>query len=72
MVIYINFDFGKRRVIKVRYTHLLAIPPEWIRNMNISKGDELKIEMAEDSSLRITPISTGPARSRGNGCATTQ
>ena len=53
-MISINFDFGNRKIVKVRYTHLLAIPPEWIKNMKLSKGDTLKIEMIADNSLRIT------------------
>jgi hypothetical protein len=31
--------------------------------MKLRKGNELRKEMSDDNSLRITPISTGPARS---------
>ena len=64
-----NLDYYKDAVIKVYNAPLLAISLEWFKNMKFSKGDELKIEMTVDRSLRITPISTGPARSEGNGCA---
>jgi antitoxin component of MazEF toxin-antitoxin module len=50
-----NFSFEQRKIQKVKYTHLLPIPADWIKNMNICKGDSLNIEMLEDNSLRIIP-----------------
>jgi hypothetical protein len=45
----------------------LTITAGFIENLKLSKGNELKT--SKDNSLRTTPISTGPARSEGNGCA---
>jgi len=50
------FDFGKRRIQKVGYSFLVPLPVDWIKNLNIGKGDSLKIEMLDDHSLRITSV----------------
>jgi hypothetical protein len=50
------FEFGLRKLQTVRRAYLLSIPVDWIRNMNLSKGDVLNVEMLEDNSLRITPF----------------
>lgn len=50
------FNFGHRTVQKTRYSYLLPLPVDWIKNMKIGKGDSLNIEMQNDHSLRITPI----------------
>lgn len=50
------FYFGLRKLQTVRRAYLLSIPVDWIRNMNLSKGDALNVEMLEDNSLRITPF----------------
>jgi len=52
---------------KISTEPLMTIPPGNIKNMKLSKGNELKIEMLIDN--RITPISAGPARSEGDECA---
>lgn len=48
-----TFSFGQRKIQKVQYTFMLPIPADWVKNMNICKGDSLNIEMLEDKSLRI-------------------
>jgi antitoxin component of MazEF toxin-antitoxin module len=50
------FNFGHRTIQKTRYSYLLPLPVDWIKNMKIGKGDSLNIEMQNDHSLRITPI----------------
>ncbi len=50
-----KFSFGQRKIQTVQYTYMLPIPADWIRNMNISKGDALNIVMEADNSLRIIP-----------------
>jgi antitoxin component of MazEF toxin-antitoxin module len=32
---------------------MIPIPTNWIKNMNLEKGDSLDIKMVEDRSLRI-------------------
>jgi hypothetical protein len=51
--------------IKTLDAPLRTIAPEWNEIIKIIKGNE----KTEDYSLRITPISAGPAKSGGNGCA---
>ncbi len=62
-----TFNFGSRKIQRVRYTYMLPIPADWIRNMNIRKGDELKIEMTADNSLRISPVPQSGQGSDGTG-----
>lgn len=50
-----TFCFGIRKIQKVKYTYMLPIPVDWIRNMKLNKGDSLKIEMISENSLRISP-----------------
>lgn len=50
------FDFGKRKIQKVGYSFLVPLPVDWIKNLDIGKGDSLKIEMLDDHSLRITSV----------------
>lgn len=52
-----TFEFGNRTVQKVGYSYLIPLPPDWVKNMDICKGDLLKIEMLEDKTLKITPVS---------------
>ena len=47
------FNLGQRKIQKVGYSYLIPIPTNWIRNMNVEKGDTLDIKMVEDKSLRI-------------------
>jgi antitoxin component of MazEF toxin-antitoxin module len=47
------FDLGHRKIQKLGYSYMLPIPTNWIKNMNIGKGDTLNIKMTEDRSLRI-------------------
>lgn len=51
------FEFDHRKVQKVGYSYLIPLPTDWVKNMKIGKGDLLKIEMSEDRTLRITPVS---------------
>ena len=51
-----TFNFGKRKIQKVGYSFLVPLPVNWIKNLDIGKGDSLKIEMLDDQSLRITPV----------------
>jgi antitoxin component of MazEF toxin-antitoxin module len=64
------FNFGQRKIQKVRYTYMLPIPTDWIRNMKLEKSDILYIEMLSDQSLRITPVPQARQDSEGTGSAT--
>jgi len=44
----------ERKISKVRYTHYIALPPDWVKNkLRGSKTVQLVLE--EDGSLRIIP-----------------
>jgi len=49
------YCLGTRKLQRVGNAFMLPLPISWVRNMNASKGDALKIEMLEDRSLRIIP-----------------
>jgi hypothetical protein len=65
-----NFNLGNRKIQKVRYSFLIPLPAQWLRNMNIGKGNSVKIEMQEDHSLRITPALQARQDSEGTGSTT--
>jgi antitoxin component of MazEF toxin-antitoxin module len=69
MVIKIIFNFGERKVQKVRYTFLIPLPTIWAKNAKLDQSSSVNIELMDDGSIRITPSSTGPARSERVGCA---
>lgn len=53
------FSFAKRKIQNNRYTHWITLPPEWLSNMGIGKGDELSVEMT-DEGLLIKPVRIAP------------
>lgn len=65
-----NFNFGNRKIQKVRYSYHVPLPVQWVKNMKIEKGTCLKIEMQDDYSLRITPVPQARQDSEGTGGAT--
>ena len=40
----------------MRYSHAVFLPPEWVKTMNIGKGDLVTIELDDDDALRIVPV----------------
>jgi hypothetical protein len=48
-----SFNFGTRTIQKVGDSFMIALPSQWVQNMNLNKGDELKIEMLEDRNLKM-------------------
>ncbi len=55
-------DFGYRALQSVRHSFLIALPPNWIRSLELEKGDQVKIELMPDNSLRITPRFNKPTK----------
>lgn len=45
-----------RRVQKIGNSYYIALPSKWIKEYNINKGAEIKLEMKEDGKLVILPI----------------
>jgi antitoxin component of MazEF toxin-antitoxin module len=54
-----KFNFRNRKIQKVKYSFLIPLPTEWVTNVGLSKGKQVKIEMLDDQSLKITPASVG-------------
>lgn len=52
---YTKFKFKNRIIQNSMYSHWITLPPEWLTNQGIGKGDEVCIEMMEDQTLRISP-----------------
>jgi antitoxin component of MazEF toxin-antitoxin module len=50
-----TYSLGTRRIQKVGNAFMIPLPISWVRNMQASKGDALKVELMEDHSLRIIP-----------------
>jgi len=47
-----------RRVQKFgRSTLMISLPAEWVKSVGLSPGDAVNIEVLEDGSLRLTPLS---------------
>ena len=65
-----NFNFGNRKIQKVRYSYHVPLPVQWVKTMKIEKGNCIKIEMQDDYSLRITPVPQARQDSEGTGSAT--
>lgn len=65
-----NFNFGNRKIQKVRYSYHLQLPAQWVKSMKLDKGNSLNIEMQDDYSLRITPVLQACQDSEGTGSAT--
>ncbi len=58
-----NFKFGNRKIQKTSYSYLCPLPAAWAKNAKLDQSSSVNIELMDDNSLRITPSSTGPARS---------
>jgi len=52
----INVDFQYRKIQKIRFSFYTTLPLDWVTNMNLGKGDILKIRTHGDQ-LMITPVS---------------
>lgn len=55
-VIKIDISFGTRKIQKNGYTYLLPLPAAWAKNFSLQQGSQMRIEMMNDFSLRITPV----------------
>ncbi|QCR16561.1 hypothetical protein [Methanosarcina mazei] len=65
-----SISFGKRKIQKTGYSFLCPLPTVWAKNVNLYQSSLVNIELMDDNSLKITPSSTGPARSERAECAT--
>jgi antitoxin component of MazEF toxin-antitoxin module len=66
-MINMAFNFGHRKIQKIRYSFMVPLPVDWVKNLNLGKGNSLKIEMLDDHSLRITPDLQARQDSEGTG-----
>lgn len=47
------YCLGEKRVQKIGNSLMVSLPISWVRNMQASKGDIVKMELLDDHSLRI-------------------
>jgi hypothetical protein len=64
-----KLEYHNDKIMNFSTAPLITVPPGSIKNMKLSKGNNLRIEMSVDNNLRITPIFAGPARSEEDECA---
>lgn len=50
-------SFNNIKLQKVRNSFYACIPVSWVKNAKLEKGDILKIELYDDHSIRMTPVS---------------
>jgi hypothetical protein len=53
----ININFQNRKIQKIRFSYCINLAGIFVKRMNLGKGTILRIEMLEDQSLRMTPVS---------------
>jgi len=46
---------------------MVPLPVDWVKNLNLGKGNSLKIEMLDDHSLILTPVPQASQDSEGTG-----
>jgi antitoxin component of MazEF toxin-antitoxin module len=51
------FNFNTIKIQKVRTSLYACLPHMWVTNTKLKKGDILKIELYDDQSIRMTPVS---------------
>ncbi len=42
-----------------RSTLMVSLPADWVKRVGLSRGDSVRIEILEDDSIRIVPLSVG-------------
>lgn len=50
-------SFNDIKIQKVRNSFYACLPAGWVKNAKLKKGDILKIELHDDQSIRMTPVS---------------
>lgn len=51
------FRFNSIKIQRVRNSFYACLPAGWVKNAKLKKGDILKIELHDDQSIRMTPVS---------------
>jgi hypothetical protein len=44
-----------RRIVKIKGTFYIALPLPWAESNKLNKREEIKMELEQDGSLRISP-----------------
>jgi antitoxin component of MazEF toxin-antitoxin module len=42
-----------KKIQKIGYTYVVSLPPFWIRNLELKKGDLIDIDILDDRSLMV-------------------
>lgn len=51
------FSFNNIKIQKVRNSFYACLPVNWVKNAKLEKGDILELELYDDQSIRMTPVS---------------
>lgn len=65
-----NMSFGERKIQKSNYSFLCPLPAAWAKNAKLDQSSIVNIEMLDDNSLRITPVSVTRQDEKGTGAPT--
>jgi len=49
-------NFGRRKVIQVKYTHFISIPPVWLRDHNLKRRSEVVLILNDAGELIVKPV----------------
>ena len=58
----LKMRLGRRKIQKTKYTYTLALPPFWIRDKGLEKGDQVEIEINRAGNLVLKPPAGGPGK----------
>jgi len=50
-----NYEIHNRTIMKMDYSHLVALPRIWLERHNIGKGDKVDMELLPDGALLLRP-----------------
>lgn len=56
-----NYVIGERKFVSVGGSLICAVPKTWLKNQNLSAGDEITFTLESDGSLRIVPSAESEA-----------
>ena len=66
-----NISFGERKIQKSNYSYLCPLPAAWAKNAKLDQSSTVNIEMLDDGSLKICPISQARQDSKETRVSTT-
>lgn len=62
-------NFGIKKLQQVKYSHLICVPPAWVKTVNLHKGDDVQIIAGPNNELIIIPANVHQDHLAGNQTA---